>query len=145
MYQKKLMDIEIADFKRRFHNQFKIDLTIVYPAKDVLGGISLQNLEDIGNEIIIGKRKYNEYNIRSKSRIRELILIRICIFKVATEFGYGPSEIGKYFGFDHATVIHSRNKVDKNLDNFDIQVMLNTIRNECKNKYGDERNIRPDN
>lgn len=47
-------------------------------------------------------------SVRNKARFRPFIFYRQVMLKLASDMGYGPSELERFFLVDHATVIHSR-------------------------------------
>lgn len=149
-YDKKVMMYEeIEDFKKKFFNKFEVKLNIGYPIEPIAYRENFKFLENLGNQLLKEKGIFNRYpeGIKTKNRERPLVLVRSCIYKVASEMGYGCTEIGRHFGFDHATVIHGVALIGDLSDTNDAEVLklLTTIKNECKNKHRNDPDIKSDN
>ena len=63
-------------------------------------------------------------SLLSKTRKREVIYARqLCMFIMTTEFNLKLAKTGLLFGLDHATVIHSRDKIKDWVDIGDKQTI----------------------
>lgn len=108
------MQKEISSFQTRFYIEFGVRLQIAYKIETSLipKTVTLTELEEIGD-------RHHPGAVRSRSRKRELVNIRQVIFRIAMELGYGPTEIGKKWEWDHATILHGSNHTLKLLETND--------------------------
>lgn len=71
---------------------------------------SLQDVEKIVN-FAMYKKFGDVYTVKQKVRDRNLIGYRQAMFYYLHDMGYTLVSISKYFGFNHATIIHSISKI----------------------------------
>jgi chromosomal replication initiation ATPase DnaA len=115
---------EIQDFQK--HIRSKYDVTIDFVEIKVNGEqLSLRELEQVAVQ-------YSgiENVMRNKTRKREYVKIRQIIFSLAYKMDYSLHQIGAFFGgWDHSTVLHSKNHVMSLLEikDKDITVTFNGI------------------
>lgn len=140
---------EAIEFTRTFVKEFQAKFGIlprVHYSFDVRElKVTLEDLEKTVNHLI----KKNPFisiqgaTIRTKTRKRELVVYRQCIFKIACDVGYGPTSIANYFGWDHATVIYSCKSVRNLVSSNDkkLKTTLTTIENELQERFGDDGNV----
>lgn len=55
-------------------------------------------------------------DVRERSREREVVCARNMLFYQLNQDGYTLSEIGRFIGFDHATVYHGREQMKNMLE-----------------------------
>jgi chromosomal replication initiation ATPase DnaA len=140
-YKKKDKEAElhVKHFIKAFHEKFGIIPRVTYSFEKHTHNISINELEEAVNGLIHTDLNIDfPATIRTKNRKRELVLYRQCAFKIAIDLGYGCSLIGSYFGWDHATVIHSC-KIIKELTNTRDSLAIKTltkIENELEKRYG---------
>lgn len=98
--------------------------------------LSMGYVEFIVNQLLQQETNDTFLNVKLKRRYKILVAYRQCMFKVLHEMGYSLSGIGLFFGFDHASVLHSKNEVLKYLDLKDnLIVRINSeITNELENQ-----------
>ena len=138
----------IKNFKELFLKEFGLELIVVVSSvKSKYSKVDIKLLEDVTNAILerLYPGKYPE-GIRKKSRERELVVLRQCFFKIATEMGYSLTNIGLYIDFNHATVIHGNRVITSLLDTMNSQVIFNynLILNELKERSRPDADIQPD-
>lgn len=98
--------------------------------------LSMSYVEFIVNQLLQQETLDASLNVKLKRRYKLLIAYRQCMFKILYEMGYSLSNIGRFFGFDHASVLHSKNEILKYLDLKDnLIVRINSeIINELENQ-----------
>jgi len=86
-------------------NEIEVNYQQIKPKKiKIMDDADLNLLLSISNSFL-GK------NIRSKTSTRDFINSRYVFCEIAKVFfDKGPSEIGRFLGFDHANIINYRNK-----------------------------------
>ena len=84
--------------------------------------------------------------IRTKGRHAKLALYRQMFYKLAADFGYGPSEVGHYLGFHHATALYGRRHIEELLDVKDPDVTKTycLLMYELKERHGAARDVQSD-
>jgi chromosomal replication initiation ATPase DnaA len=142
---------EAAEFARNFIKEFQSKFGILprvnysFDVKQLK--ISLSDLEEVINHLISKDPSIDikGASIRTKTRLRELVMYRQCAFKIACEVGYGPSSIANYFGWDHATVIYAcktvRNLVASN--DKKLTTTLTNIEDELEERFRVDGSIQP--
>ena len=83
--------------------------------------------------------------MESKTRISKLIGYRHAMFYYLHEMGYTLTFIGKYFGFNHATVLHGINKIKTFVDigdNTTLEILL-TLHDDFEKANGSVGDIQP--
>jgi uncharacterized protein YjbK len=136
----------ILEFQKSFFKQFGIVPRVIYTLGSYkIPTLTLKEFEKVGNIVMhtYPELKYIP-NIKYVSRKRNLVLIRQCIFTLASEQGYSLQKIGTYFNNkDHATVLHGK-KTFNNLiatNNIEALSVLKKIQDAIKNKYGNDENV----
>lgn len=104
-------DIEV--FTDYFFKKYNIVAVITYHTnKGSIEDLPISEVEQIVNNILFGYTGDNTIVLTTKSRIKILNVHRQCTFKILYDMGYTLHRIGKYFGFNHATVLHARDTVN---------------------------------
>lgn len=138
----------VETFMSEFHGRFGIFPRVSFSFQSPKYLMSLKELEEVVNELIKNDPiiRLPGCTVRSKNRQRELVIYRQCTFKIACEMEYGPSNIGMYFGKDHATVIYSRDTIYNLVGTGDKKVIttLSKIENELQKRIGTNGDVQPD-
>lgn len=108
---------EVLSEKQKLSEQEKMWLKVGYEAQFVGAKATKQSLRvnledyfDINHEI-------KPHQLRAKTRVREVVEARQMIFHcLRANTDMSLNEIGKYYGKDHATVLHGQRNVDNLLD-----------------------------
>jgi hypothetical protein len=137
----------IRDFKEYFLKEFGQEVVIVIGnTKNKRSKIDMNSLEKVANDVLdeLYPGKFPE-GIRKRLRKRELVVVRYCFFKIATEMGYTSTSIALFLGFDHATVLHGNRVITNLIEAMNSQVILNynLILNELKERSRDDADIQP--
>lgn len=105
-----------------------------YSNKGTIKDLPISEVEQIVNNILLGYTSDDTMILTRKSRIKILNVHRQCTFKILYDMGYTLHRIGKYFGFNHATVLHARDTVNDYLSLKDPMITdtLNKILYEIK-------------
>ena len=133
----KRADELIAEFQNSFYKELQIFPLVSYDV-GFLSKSSLSDIEDAINKAFRDNypEAYPIQGIRSKSRFAMVITYRFIFFNIAREKGYTFKVIGKYLGFNHATVLHGSNNV-KNLLGVKDPIMIqhyNLAQNEVQSR-----------
>lgn len=112
----------VFKFKHEFYLKFGYFPTInTYKRKLPSENVNIDGLLEIANAILQENTpcdislKYTN-GIFTKSRSEHLINHRQIFFKMALDLGYTCSFLKNFSGFHHATVLHSKNKVNTLLE-----------------------------
>jgi hypothetical protein len=137
----------IAIFKKDFFEKFGVYPDVYYnlipdePRKSV----SLKAFEELVNQVYesVFPNSCYEGGIRSRKRKREIVIFRQLFFSLAQEMGFGPSYLGCFLNFDHATVIHSRKAIRNLLDSNDRDTVLyhNLVKDAFKKRFSPDGNV----
>jgi chromosomal replication initiation ATPase DnaA len=77
--------------------------------------------------------------IFSRTRKREVVIMRQLFFYIATELGYGSTHVERFTSsrFDHSSVIHGNKVINNLLDIRDVKVinLYGNIKTEMRNKF----------
>ena len=94
----------VSKFCKEFNLNYGVYPTVLYTlSKDKIKTISLKNIEELINNIL--KRTYDDsYNIRSKTRLKHIIIYRHVMFKILYDMGYTYTLLANYFNYSHATI-----------------------------------------
>lgn len=145
--RKKLIQNTIDKFVTKFYHHFGTIPQVIVPEYTyrIPKTLNLVQLESIANEILNNPLRYPQ-GVRTRSRKRELVLVRQCMFKIARENGCGFASIGNHFGYDHATVIYSKTTIDtlvsgKNQEAINV---LNKFKYVIQKSYGVDGNVQLD-
>lgn len=104
---------DIDTFTDYFFKTYNIVPIITYHTnKGSIEDLPISEVEQIVNNILLGYTGNNTIVLTTKSRIKILNVHRQCTFKILYDMGYTLHRIGKYFGFNHATVLHARDTVN---------------------------------
>jgi hypothetical protein len=136
----------VQEFQTLFKSMFNTTPLVLYELDDLkLPSIVLNELEIIVNNVY--KREFpdipNVEGIRSKKRLFTIIMFRYIFYKIAREMGYPLMVIGKYLGFDHATVLHGTRCINNLLETNEPRYIkfYNHVRNEVQNRVIDNANV----
>ena len=106
------IDTDIEQFTTNFYNKYGVKAAVLYTLNiDKVPAMPMELVELVTNRCIREKLGNQTYTVRSKTRLREVINYRHTMFYYLQTMGYTLTSIGSYFGFNHATVIHSINKI----------------------------------
>ena len=122
----------VSNFCKEFNLTYGVYPTVLYTLnKDKIKTISLKNIEELINNIL--KRTYDDsYNIRSKTRLKHIIIYRHVMFKILYDMGYTYTLLANYFKYSHATILYASNTITNYLkfnDQKTIEV-YNILKNE---------------
>lgn len=132
---------DVLDFSRQFYINYGIYPIVLYSLnKDKSKTITLPDMEAVVNKLLFEKFG-DTYDIRSKTRLRHIVMYRQIMFKILYDMGYTIVSIAKYFNYNHATILYSKDCVNDFLKLKDSQFLnvYNIIINEInqKNVYDD--------
>lgn len=118
---------DIKIFCDNFYSKYGTNPKVLYVNRsNKLRPLSLENVEKIVNFAMYNK--YGDvYKVKQKVRDRDLICYRQAMFYYLHNMGYTLVGISKYFGFNHATIIHSISKV-KNFIEIKDQTTLTILK-----------------
>lgn len=119
--------VTIETFKKDFYNRFQLHPKVLwsYGKENTESKLDLRTLEEAANTLLETLPRHD--SIRTRSRKKEVVMLRQCIFKLARESGYTVTIIGTYFGFDHSTVTYSVKHVENLLKTKD-KLTINTLK-----------------
>lgn len=141
----------IEVFKKEFFVRFGVRLNVYFAmsSNKNLPSVRLTDLYQTCNEVLFemyptryvltDKKKVNvSEGLLTKSRIRELAIIRQVYFYFARELGYGCHESARLLDMNHSTAIHSSKVILNGLEMKDklITEAYERVRNRLINKYG---------
>jgi hypothetical protein len=107
---------DVKVFCDNFYSKYGTNPKVLYLSRsNRLIPLSLQDVEKIVN-FAMYKKFGDVYTVRQKVRDRELICYRQAMFYYLHGMGYTLVSISKYFGFNHATIIHSISKIKSFID-----------------------------
>jgi len=136
----------VEEFQTLFKSMFNTTPVVLYELDDLkLPSMVLNELEIIVNGVY--KREFpdipNVEGIRSKKRLFTTIMFRYIFYKIAREMGYPLTVIGKYLGFDHATVLHGTRCINNLLETNEPRCIkfYNHVRYEVQNRAIDNANV----
>jgi len=100
----------ITNFQEEFNAKFGIYPQVQYFLDDQVKKSRLYQLEISANTVLNCLPIFIKCpdGIKTKKRYRELVTLRHCVFFIALEYGFGSSDIGSFFNFNHATILHSQ-------------------------------------
>ena len=118
----------IEDFKKEFRSRFDIDPRVLWSYNKDFSPpkLTLTELEKITNTFV--EDPIFADGVKSKTRRKEIVILRQCMFKIARESGYTLTSIGSYFDFDHATILYSVTHVNNLLKTKD-KLTISTLTN----------------
>lgn len=130
---------EANKFCTDFYDKYGIFPFISFkPIKGEREALTLASVEFIINALLQKYTKNLHLNLSVKLKRRPTLLItyRQCMFKILHDMGYSLTTIGKYFDFNHATVLHGKNEIIKYLELNDNMVLkiYNEINDELENQ-----------
>lgn len=137
----------VSKFCKEFNLTYGVYPTVLYTLnKDKIKTISLNNIEELINNIL--KKTYDDsYNIRSKTRLKHIIIYRHVMFKILYDMGYTYTVLASYFKYSHATILYASNTITNYLkfnDQKTIEV-YNIIKNEITKENEPDAVIQHDN
>jgi chromosomal replication initiation ATPase DnaA len=121
-------------FKKKFYGKYGVWPIVTFAiAEPKLKVNSFAEAEDIVNTIM-NKREGHTHKIRDRVRMRSVVEYRQVLFKILSDLGYTFTSIADHFGYDHATVIYSKNSIEKLLEtkNYRIINIVTILENELK-------------
>lgn len=138
----------VKTFIQEFHAKFGILPRVNYSFDLTKFKVTLAELEDAVNYLISKDPSIviEGATVRTKKRLREIVVYRQAMFKIANEIGYGPTPISTYFGWNHATVIYSCKNVSNLIQSNDKKLVatLSKIENELEKRFGIRRDVQSD-
>lgn len=125
------------EFINEFEAKYGIKPYVYYPENLKIPRTPLEYLEYAVNAVLF-ELDTDPKGIRNKTRDGVVLMHRQIAFYLSIKMGYSLSLIGRYFGWNHATVIHSRKVVDNYIHtkNKKFIVIYNKIENELQKRYG---------
>jgi hypothetical protein len=116
---------EIEEFKKKFEKKYGFGLMIyIRNSKYIdLPPVSLEDILEETNRIFFdlypskivdcsyGKVDVTE-GIKTKTRIHEVLAMRHIFCYIALEFGYAYTEIGRFLGMNHSTIIAAKKSLE---------------------------------
>lgn len=139
---------EIYEFVIKFQKEFSerygafpfVQYKLVETTQDKTTHTDLHYLEECSNKVFVRHLSIVEFPdlIRTKARQRALTVLRQCMFLIGSEMGYGSSVLGKYFNFNHATVIYAQSNIKNLLSIKDEEVLkiYTELQDEIKKQPG---------
>lgn len=139
----------IDEFVEKFYDRFGIWPLIRFNSKSFfIPKLKLDDLSTLINDVFSYNHpeEYHEKGLLEKTRKQTTVLYRHIFYRIAREIGYTFHDIGKYTGFNHATIINGVNRINDFLNIKDEQVCKNykIIKNEIENRYGNVRFVQHD-
>lgn len=135
--------IFVNAFKSEFYNRFGTVPGVIYKLNmDKFYPIDLYTLEEICNAYITGP-----HNIKSKVRMRNIVLIRQIFFYIGSKMGYTLTKLANFIDFDHATVIHSIKTISNLIEIKEPNTIINLklINDEIEKRTANTYNTRNNN
>jgi len=137
---------DILAFSKKFYLKYGVYPTVIYTLnKHKTKTVSLPEMENIINNLL--KNHYNsDYTVRTRSRLRDIVIYRQIMFKMLYDMGYTLTVLSKFFNYNHATVLYSKDTVNDFLEINDARFskIYNNILDEIKQKNGIVDPIQPD-
>lgn len=132
----------IEDFSAKFYDKFGFWPIIRFNTKSFfIPKLKLDELKTLMDEAFKNNYPgdYPKNGMMEKTRKQLTILFRHIFYKIAREIGYTFTDIGKFSGYNHATILHAVNRVSDLLDIKDAEVCRNykLVKNEIQDRYGD--------
>lgn len=139
----------IEDFSSEFYKKFGFWPVIRFNIKSFfIPKLTLDQLRILINDSFKESFPdvYTTEGMMLQTRKQLPILYRHIFFKIAREIGYTLKDIGRYAGFNHATVLHAVRRISDLLDIKDAEVTrnYNLIKNEIQNRYGNVGDVQHD-
>lgn len=130
------MKTEVEEFCVNFETRYGVRPSVTVPI-GIMDRVRLplKALERIANLRIFMEGK----DLRSKTRVTPVMLPRQIFYKLALDMGYGCTYIGSEVGFNHATVLHGRDEINRRLSIGDKEVtfMFNEMQKDINEKLRD--------
>lgn len=154
-YDKDLADKMITKFCAEFWETFHIYPEVRYVTSySPLPRTGLTLIEELINEVFCNDPTLEykvldvakDKGIRSTKRFKLLITYRQCFMKIASDTGYGSTDIARFLGFDHATVLHAKKRIKDLLDTKDAETVeiYNKIVNAYKIRFSNDGDVQQD-
>jgi hypothetical protein len=131
---------DIEAFAKIFYKKYNLYPTVsFYIDRGKIESLPIYFIENTVNAILLNITSDLKITIKTKRRFKMLNMYRQCTFKIMCDMGYTLYAIGKYFGFNHATVLHARDTVSDyiKLNDTEIIITLNHINNELQKRKSD--------
>lgn len=99
---------DVRAFEKQLFEKYRIDITLFVRTR----GRSFSIIEDACNDAMREDMRLttDQIGIRTRSRLRFVVLYRAMFIHIAMETGFGVTEIARYLRLNHATIIHSHKK-----------------------------------
>lgn len=114
----------IEEVKIEFAEKYGTEIEIVLYKKDhIKESPSLEELETCANIVLkemVGQVEYPIDGIKSKKRTLDIVTCRHVFNFLSCKTGYTLSNVGRFMGLDHATILASRFRVKQLLDSKDL-------------------------
>jgi len=107
---------DLKSFKSEIFRKYNVDIHIYFSRYQMMEQtVTMSNLWVVFTEVI--QEHYPEHirliDLKIKTRKKDWVTILQCFAHIAfNDLGYNKSQIGKFLGKDHATVIHYLNRVE---------------------------------
>lgn len=139
----------IDDFCSKFYDKFGFWPVIRFNTKSFfIPKLTLDELRTVINDIFKQNFPdiYTDEGMMLKTRKQLPILYRHLFYKIAREVGYTFKDIGRFAGFNHATILHAVKRISDLLEIKDAEVTrnYNLVKNEIQDRYGDAGNVQHD-
>lgn len=130
-------------FKETFYKKYGVFPIVLYSfSQTKIKTITLSDAEDVANKVI-AKMNSDLYTIRSKTRLRSVLIYKHCMLKMLYDMGYTYTGLSKFFGLNHATILHAVRNINNYLKSEDLITInaYNILKNSIDEKYPNEPNI----
>jgi hypothetical protein len=136
----------ILEFQNEFAIKFGFIPIITLRKSISVNRRTLDELEYIGNSVLNEPIKYPQ-GIRTRTRKREVLIIRQAISKIAADMGYTFQAIGYFFGYSHCTILHSKKTINNLIStkNPDLIKTIFLINEEIKRQFSNDGVVQSDN
>lgn len=123
---------DVSKFCKNFYLTYGVYPTVLYTlSKTKIRTVSLVTIENIINDIL--QKTYDtDYTIRSKTRLKHIIIYRHVMFKILYDMGYTYTVMSGYFKYNHSTILHGVKTITNYLKFNDEETIkvYNIIKNE---------------
>jgi hypothetical protein len=113
------------------------------PQESIVGNTELNDIEKNANfikDVVAAYYKTDKEVYNSKTRRAELLKVKqIAIYLCAMNFRMNTVQLGKFFGYDHSTIVYTKKKYDGYLEwDNELRKEIEEIQNILKFKVVDE-------
>lgn len=139
----------IEDFSSEFYKKFGFWPIIRFNIKSFfIPKLTLEDLRKVVDESfqMTFPDVYTPEGMLRDTRKQLPVMYRHLFFKIGREIGYTLNDIGRYAGFNHATVLHAVKRINDMLEIKDTEITrnYNIIKNEIQNRYGNAGDVQHD-